>query len=85
MPDKAQDRIVAAAQDDMRTGARPPQKGSVGMPGDRAALPDGALSKPFSGPQGDENRTPPDNAPLPPNPSARLPAGVKNSRGRKAN
>ena len=34
-------------------------------PGGAAALPEGSLSKPFLGPQGDENRTPPANAPAP--------------------
>lgn len=34
-------------------------------PGGRAALPEGRLPKPFLGPQGDENRDPPANAPAP--------------------
>jgi hypothetical protein len=33
--------------------------------GGAAALPEGSLSKPFLGPQGDENRDPPPNAPAP--------------------
>jgi hypothetical protein len=40
------------------------------IPGGAAALPPGTLSKPFFGPQGDENRTPPKGAPVgvPPEP-----------------
>jgi hypothetical protein len=34
-------------------------------PGGAAALPAGSLPKPFLGPQGDENRDPPVNAPAP--------------------
>jgi predicted nucleotidyltransferase len=34
-------------------------------PGGAAALPEGSLPKPFLGPQGDENRAPPANAPAP--------------------
>ena len=34
-------------------------------PGGSAALPADSLPKPFLGPQGDENRTPPPNAPAP--------------------
>lgn len=41
-----------------------------GMPGGAAALPEGSLSKPFLGPQGDENRDPPPNAPAPVSPTA---------------
>jgi hypothetical protein len=36
-------------------------------PGGSAALPAGSLPKPFLGPQGDENRDPPPNAPAPVN------------------
>jgi hypothetical protein len=35
------------------------------MPGGAAALPEGSLKGPFLGPQGDENRDPPANAPAP--------------------
>jgi hypothetical protein len=42
-------------------------------PGGSAALPEGTLPKPFFGPQGDENRDPPPNAPAPVNPTATLP------------
>jgi hypothetical protein len=35
------------------------------LPGGTAALPAGSLPKPFLGPQGDENRDPPPNAPAP--------------------
>jgi predicted nucleotidyltransferase len=38
-------------------------------PGGAAALPEGSLSKPFLGPQGDENRDPPANAPAPVSPT----------------
>jgi len=34
-------------------------------PGGAAALPEGSLPKPYLGPQGDENRDPPANAPVP--------------------
>jgi predicted nucleotidyltransferase len=39
------------------------------LPGGAAALPEGTLPKPFLGPQGDENRDPPANAPAPVNPT----------------
>ncbi len=39
------------------------------MPGGQAALPKDALPKPFLGPQGDENRTPPPGSPAPVAPS----------------
>lgn len=42
-------------------------------PGDNAALPEGTLPKPFLGPQGDENRDPPPNAPAPVNPTQTVP------------
>jgi hypothetical protein len=38
-------------------------------PGGAAALPEDSLSKPFLGPQGDENRDPPPNAPAPVRPT----------------
>jgi hypothetical protein len=38
-------------------------------PGSEAALPPGSLPGPFLGPQGDENRTPPPNAPVPVQPT----------------
>jgi len=41
-----------------------------GMPGQRADLPEGSLPGPYLGPQGDENRTPPPNAPSPVKPAA---------------
>jgi hypothetical protein len=34
-----------------------------GRPGERAALPEGSLPNPYLGPQGDENRDPPADAP----------------------
>jgi hypothetical protein len=42
-------------------------------PGDNAALPEGTLSKPFLGAQGDENRDPPPGAPAPVNPTKTVP------------
>ncbi|HEY0185679.1 MAG TPA: hypothetical protein VGC09_22990 [Rhodopila sp.] len=38
-------------------------------PGGAAPLPEGTLPKPFLGPQGDENRDPPANAPAPTTPA----------------
>jgi hypothetical protein len=43
----------------------PEPQPSDNMPGNQAALPKGSLSKPFLGPQGDENRS---NAPAAPKP-----------------
>jgi hypothetical protein len=40
-----------------------------GMPGDRAGLPEGSLPGPYLETQGDENRTPPPNAPSPVTPA----------------
>jgi hypothetical protein len=40
-----------------------------GRPGERAALPPGSLPGPYLGPQGDENRDPPANAPSPTGPA----------------
>jgi hypothetical protein len=42
------------------------------IPGGRAALPEGSLPGPFLGPQGDENRDPPENAPIAPQPATRI-------------
>jgi hypothetical protein len=42
-------------------------------PGNNAAFPAGTLPKPFLGPQGDENRDPPPNAPVPVNPTETAP------------
>jgi hypothetical protein len=39
------------------------------VPGGSAALPAGTLRGPFLGPQGDENREPPLNAPVAPQPA----------------
>ena len=39
------------------------------MPGGRAALPEGNLSKPFFGAQGDEQRDPPPGSPAPVTPA----------------
>jgi hypothetical protein len=45
--------------------ARHPHSTERAYVGDSAALPEGSLSKPYLGPQGDENRDPPRNAPGP--------------------
>lgn len=50
-----------------------------GMPGSRAALPPGSLPKPYLGPQGDENRNPPANAPAAPNPNETVENTRRNS------
>ena len=54
------------------TKAQPPTASPLppqpNPPGGAAALPAGSLSKPYFGPQGDENRDPPPNAPAPVNP-----------------
>jgi hypothetical protein len=49
-----------------------------GMPGMRAGLPAGSLPGPYLGPQGDEDRTPPGNAPSPVTPAVTVadPAGA---------
>lgn len=52
----------------------PPMRQPDRLPGDRAALPENTLSKPFFGPQGDENRNAPANAPVPPQPTVTVPA-----------
>jgi hypothetical protein len=54
------------------TDRMPPLQEPDGLPGGRAALPANSLSKPFFGPQGDENRTPPQNAPSPVKPPVRV-------------
>jgi hypothetical protein len=82
MTNKAAANVTSAGHEAMRTGTQPPGQDSSGMPGDRAALPAGALSKPYFGPQGDENRPPPDNAPVPPQPGATIPADRTSPRGR---
>nr|WP_294529562.1 hypothetical protein [uncultured Rhodopila sp.] len=40
-----------------------------GRPGERAGLPPGSLPEPYLGPQGDENRDPPPDAPSPTGPA----------------
>ena len=52
-------------------------------PGGSAALPPGSLPKPFLGPQGDENRDPPPNAPAPVNPTETVPAKTVNDIDQK--
>ncbi len=44
------------------------------LPGKRAALPPGTLSKTYFGPQGDQHMTPPPNAPSPVNPVRTVPS-----------
>jgi hypothetical protein len=46
-----------------------PTPTSGGRLGGREALPPGGLSKPYLGPQGDENRDPPSHAPSPTEPA----------------
>ena len=58
----------------------PPMQRPDRLPGGRAALPPDSLSKPFFGPQGDENRTPPPNAPAPVKPVAKVPPGATRRR-----
>jgi hypothetical protein len=61
------------------SGQMPPMRETDGdaMPGSRAGMPEGSLSKPYFGVQGDENREPPANAPSPVMPGATvLPAGT---------
>jgi hypothetical protein len=48
-----------------RKPTRMPPRRSDDMPGGQASLPAGSLPKPFFGPQGDEQRDPPANAPVP--------------------
>jgi hypothetical protein len=59
----------------------PPRHGPLsrpdGMPGQRADLPEGRLPGPFLGPQGDENRRPPANAPAPVKPAPTVETPVK--------
>jgi hypothetical protein len=58
---------------------RMPPSVDAGMPGGRAALPEGTLPTTYLGPQGDEQRDPPAGAPsaVPPSPvvTSELPAG----------
>jgi hypothetical protein len=63
-PDERLDAAPQAKGPPASAGSRPD-----GFPGERAALPEGTLSSPFLGTQGDENRQPPVNAPAPVNPA----------------
>jgi hypothetical protein len=47
------------------TERMPPLREPDRLPGGRAALPADSLPKPLFGPQGNENRDPPQNAPAP--------------------
>ncbi len=58
-------------------GAMPPLRDDNFMPGGRAALPAGTLSKTYLAPQGDEHRDPPANAPSPVNPVVTVPPAVE--------
>ena len=65
----SQDADKAADHDAGRPEPASPLPPAPLPPGGRAALPEGSLPKPFLGPQGDENRDPPPNAPAPVNPT----------------
>ncbi len=55
-------------------GEMPKLRDPDGLPGQRADLPAGSLPPPYFGPQGDESREPPVNAPSPVNPGKFVPA-----------
>jgi hypothetical protein len=65
------------AEQSAAKGVMPPPRQDNGMPGGRAALPAGTLSKTYLAPQGDEHRDPPADAPSPVNPVATVPHGVE--------
>jgi hypothetical protein len=74
MQDSKRKYVTSGGQKD--TAERmPPLQEPDRLPGGRAALPADSLSKPFFGPQGDENRTPPRNAPAPVEPAAKVSPG----------
>jgi hypothetical protein len=58
----------------------PPDTIPDGVPGSRAALPEGSLPAPFLGPQGDENRGPPANAPVATGPGETVESALQNAR-----
>jgi hypothetical protein len=64
---ESESRGGAEAPDTTLTGddSAAPQTKPDRLPGQRADLPPGSLPGPHLGPQGDENRTPPPNAPSP--------------------
>ena len=71
----ADDRNIRGGTDKARPSAPPNTSGDHrtrrhtepdGMPGRRADLPPGSLPGPYLAAQGDENRTPPPNAPSKP-------------------
>jgi hypothetical protein len=55
-------RAMSTREPDPRNSPLPPEPE---VPGGAAALPANSLPKPFLGPQGDENRNPPPDAPAP--------------------
>ncbi len=70
------------AKDDAPTpGTMPKTQDPDGMPGDRAGLPPGSLSKPYFGPQGDESRQPPADAPADVKPAPTLEPGKAKNNG----
>jgi hypothetical protein len=71
--------MTSGGQKDTRQ-RMPPLHEPDGLPGGRAALPADSLSKPFFGPQGDENRTPQQKAPAPIKPAAKVPPGSNGPR-----
>lgn len=68
-----------ASRADRELPLEPPASPPDGMPGSRAALPAGSLPKPYLGPQGDENRNPPANAPTSPGPSETVESTLPNA------
>ena len=81
--DEAADQATPAAGVTSMVGRDLPSEPSAsspdGMPGGRAALPPGSLPKPYLGPQGDENRDPPANAPTAPGPSETVESAARNT------
>jgi hypothetical protein len=58
-----------APDENLDADGPPPAPMPDGRPGGRAALPAGSLPDPYLGPQGDENRDPPPEAPSPTDPA----------------
>ncbi len=90
MQDDQRKNVTSGGQKDL-TERMPPVRERDGLPGGRATLPPDGLSKPFFGPQGDENRPPPQDAPAPVKPAATTskaaksppsPTGPRNAAGR---
>lgn len=68
-PDHTLAEDPISGQQEPNRSARVPD----GMPGERAALPEGTLPNPYLGAQGDENREPPRNAPSQVEPTVTVP------------